>query len=477
MHRSKLPYFFLALAAVLTLTAVALLVMRSGILDQPTAPQRPGAAPASALVVPVPQPAAVPPSQAVPDPAKPSPSKDPAQPKPPQDPATPGTKPAAAIPVVPVAPVIPPAPAAAQADPAQLVADIAKTLAAGDFDGLARLLGKDVCDAKTLEQLKLLATSHPLKIDQPNAIREVGELELNALSRWSIPLAGGDPAHDRILLDLRNTDGKWSVAKLILPPLPGQPNAPAPLTDSLDVADAFLQAVLSQNFERARTYVDSKTLSDAKIAGLCILFEEGHYQLRRDKPLRALFQRGDTAGFLANVLTTDASQTAQFALTLRLPQAPAPANWLIAEINLDQLLADYARRVAGGDIYYSPLVKNPQGGDTLALYFEFDEDQINPRTRRQLEIVTQILRTDPGKKITLSGHTDALGTDPYNNQLSARRADTVRDFLAAAGVSPTQIVTLAKGASQPRRPNVTPAGADDPAGRRANRRTEIYLDF
>ena len=475
MHRSKLPYFFLGLAAVITLTAMALLLVRSGILDRLTAPPQPAPAPAPALVVPVPQPTAVPPSQVTPDPAKPSPSKDPGQPTPPVDPATAGTKPAAANPVIPVVPVIPPAPGAAQADPAQLVADIAKTLAAGDFDNLARLLGKDVCDAKTLEQLKLLATSHPLKLAQPNAIREVGELELNALSRWSIPLEGGDPAHDRILLDLRNTGGKWSVDKLILPPLPGQPVAPAPLADALGVADAFLQAVLSQNFERARTYVDSKTLSDAKIAGLCILFEEGHYQLRLAKPLRAMFQRNDTAGFLAHIQTTDASQTAQFALTLRLP--PAPANWMIAEINLDQLLADYARRVAGGDIYYSPLVKNPQGGDTLALYFEFDEDQINPRTRRQLEIVTQILRTDPGKKITLSGHTDALGTEPYNNQLSARRAATVRDFLAAAGVSPTQIVTVAKGASQPRRPNVTAAGADDPAGRRANRRTEIYLDF
>ena len=144
---------------------------------------------------------------------------------------------------------------------------------------------------------------------------------------------------------------------------------------------------------------------------------------------------------------------------------------------LRQLLADYARRVAGGDLYYSPLVKNPAGGDTLALYFEFDEDVMNPRTRRQLEIVTQILRSDPGKKITLSGHTDALGTKGYNNSLSSRRADVVRDYLTRAGVDSAQIITIAKGDSQPRRPNVTETGDDNPEGRRANRRTEIYLDF
>jgi outer membrane protein OmpA-like peptidoglycan-associated protein len=44
-------------------------------------------------------------------------------------------------------------------------------------------------------------------------------------------------------------------------------------------------------------------------------------------------------------------------------------------------------------------------------------------------------------------------------------------------VSATQINTIAKGASQPRRPNLTETGADSPEGRRANRRTEIYLDF
>ena len=137
----------------------------------------------------------------------------------------------------------------------------------------------------------------------------------------------------------------------------------------------------------------------------------------------------------------------------------------------------YASRVAGGDIYYSPLVKNPAGGETLALYFGFDEDSMSPRTRRQLDIVASMLKSDPAKKITLSGHTDSLGTKEYNDGLSANRAKVVRDFLAEAGVSAQQIIVIAKGASQPRRPNITESGEDNPEGRRANRRTEIYLDF
>ena len=60
-----------------------------------------------------------------------------------------------------------------------------------------------------------------------------------------------------------------------------------------------------------------------------------------------------------------------------------------------------------------------------------------------------------------------------------------RDFTARiaakkmmeAGQPVDRIVTVAKGSSQPRRPNITEAGEDNPEGRRANRRTEIYLDF
>ena len=45
------------------------------------------------------------------------------------------------------------------------------------------------------------------------------------------------------------------------------------------------------------------------------------------------------------------------------------------------------------------------------------------------------------------------------------------------GVAENQIITVARGQSQPRRPNFTESGGDNPEGRRANRRAEIYLDF
>lgn len=362
----------------------------------------------------------------------------------------------------------------ASVDPAILVARIGKALEAGDLETATKLIGRQALDQRSEDRLKALAGMNGLKLRQP-PVREVGELELNALTRYALELDSAEPGRDRIFLDLRRKDGKWSVEKLVLPPAAGEPVPRAVLVDSLGISDAFLQAVLHQNFELAKEFADHTTVSDAKIAGLCILFEEGNYRLRPEKPLRSLLNRPEAAGYLANVETIDGTAAAEFTLMLRQP--PGGGNWRVSEINLDKLLADYAKRYAGGDVYFSPLVKNPKGGDTLVLYFDFDQDQIGERTRRQLDIVAQILKTDVGKKLTLSGHTDALGDASYNERLSSRRAAVVRDYLAAAGVATSQIVTEGKGMSQPRRPNFTESGADNPEGRRVNRRTEIYLDF
>lgn len=447
MRRSKLPYFFLGLAAVLALSALILLVQRLADRRGGT-PPRSGGGPARTVE-----------SVEVGESAT-KPGKE----------ADPGSGAAGETVKKPEAPGA----QVAMGDPAELMNRIAKALEAGDMAALEQLIGTAAMDPATVTRLRAMSAAG-LKIRQPNGVREVGELELNTRARWVMELDGVEHGHDRIFLDLKRDGGRWSVEKLTLPPEAGVAVPRALIADSLGVADAFLQAVLRQQFELARDLVDPASVSDAKIAALCILFEEGEYRMRQAKPLRAMFQRPDLVGYLANVVTLDGRQSAQFSLSLKRPD-PA-VSWRLSEINLDQLLAEYSQRVAGGDVYYSPLVKNPAGGDTLALYFEFDEDEMNLRTRRQLEIVSKVLLADPGKRITLSGHTDSLGTQDYNDQLSSRRAQVVRAFLIKAGVSATQMETIAKGASQPRRPNVSETGGDNPEGRRANRRTEIYLDF
>ena len=439
--RNKIPYFFLGLAALLAAAALGLRIWRPGAKKPPLPAPLPG--PTAIVEPPAPEPIGT-----VDVPMEPDTTEETLE--------TLGV-------------------GYSSPDPAELLTRIGEALEKGDIAAVSKLIGKQALDPESLAKLEILANNGTLRLRRPGGVREIGELELNRLARWALELEEREAGRDRILFDLRNENGKWMVESVTLPPAAGDPIPKAVFADSLGVADGFLQAVLKQDFEFARDFVDPKTVSEAKIAALCILFEEGEYHMRTTKPLRAMFSRKDTVGYLANVETKDGTQSARFALNLRQP--PAPANWLVSEINLDSLLADYANRVAGGDVYYSPLVKNPAGGETLALYFEFDEDSTSERTQRQLEIVASMLKGDLAKKITLSGHTDVLGTKEYNDKLSSKRADVVRDFLAEQGVSADQIITIGKGASQPRRPNLTESGEDSPEGRRANRRTEIYLDF
>ena len=361
------------------------------------------------------------------------------------------------------------------ATPEELLERISDALHERDMETVSKLVADKAFDADGFERLSKLARKQGTGAGPNGRIREVGEITLNRLSRWELEFGSDGDENERIYFEVARDGNQWRVSKVILPDDLGQKDGRGLLSDPLGIADSFLQAALKQDFETALQYVDKTSVTEAKIAGLCILFEEGNYQLRSSKPLRAMFTRDDIVGFIANLTTADGEENAQISISLR--KESEAGNWKVSEINLDRLLSEYAKRLGGEEVYYSPLVKNPSGGETLALYFEFDEDSINPRTQRQLEIVTSMLKTDPAKKITLSGHTDSVGSEAYNDDLSAKRAQVVRDFLTAAGVSAEQIVTVAKGASQPRRPNVTETGEDNPEGRRANRRTEIYLDF
>jgi OOP family OmpA-OmpF porin len=86
-----------------------------------------------------------------------------------------------------------------------------------------------------------------------------------------------------------------------------------------------------------------------------------------------------------------------------------------------------------------------------------------------LDPVASNLKKYPGLEIELQGHTDSVGADPYNVRLSQRRADSVREYLLAQGVSASQVVALGYGETQPISDNAT---AD---GRAQNRRVVMKV--
>lgn len=106
--------------------------------------------------------------------------------------------------------------------------------------------------------------------------------------------------------------------------------------------------------------------------------------------------------------------------------------------------------------------------------FDFDKAVLRPEAGSALEKVAAVMNTYPKASALIEGHTDGKGSDQYNQRLSERRADSVRHWLAAAGVK-TRMSARGWGKTKPVAPNTKPDGSDDPVGRQKNRRVEITV--
>jgi len=99
--------------------------------------------------------------------------------------------------------------------------------------------------------------------------------------------------------------------------------------------------------------------------------------------------------------------------------------------------------------------------------FDVGRSAIKPEMRPVLDQFAKGL--DPNMRVRIIGHTDSTGNDAINNPLSIDRAQSVRDYLAARGVSPTRVETSGEGSRRPIASN------DSVEGRAKNRRVEILL--
>jgi outer membrane protein OmpA-like peptidoglycan-associated protein len=112
-------------------------------------------------------------------------------------------------------------------------------------------------------------------------------------------------------------------------------------------------------------------------------------------------------------------------------------------------------------------------GDIL---FDFDQDTIRPDADAALQqISAAIAKRYPRNAMQIQGHTDSVGSDAYNRNLSERRAVAVKRWLEQRGVASSQMSTVGYGEARPVAPNTNPDGSDSPAGRQRNRRVEIVI--
>lgn len=101
--------------------------------------------------------------------------------------------------------------------------------------------------------------------------------------------------------------------------------------------------------------------------------------------------------------------------------------------------------------------------------FKTGSYELLPGARERLAKVSGIVIAHPGLHLEVEGHTDSVGSDEYNQQLSERRAGAVRDYLVQQGITADGIVARGLGKTQP------VASNDTPEGRQQNRRVELVL--
>ena len=103
------------------------------------------------------------------------------------------------------------------------------------------------------------------------------------------------------------------------------------------------------------------------------------------------------------------------------------------------------------------------------LLFDFDSDVIKGAARDNLVTLAGSLKKYPDTDLMIVGHTDAQGSDAYNQSLSERRATAARNFLTTQGIAGTRVKVAGRGESEPLASN------DSDAGRSQNRRVEVAI--
>jgi outer membrane protein OmpA-like peptidoglycan-associated protein len=112
------------------------------------------------------------------------------------------------------------------------------------------------------------------------------------------------------------------------------------------------------------------------------------------------------------------------------------------------------------------------GSDFL---FDFDRAEVRAEAEPALAELTQRI-AEARKAAMIEGHTDAIGTDAYNQGLSERRALAVRSALVHRGLPLAQLNVHGFGKTRPVAPNQRSDGSDDPDGRQRNRRVEVVIN-
>lgn len=120
------------------------------------------------------------------------------------------------------------------------------------------------------------------------------------------------------------------------------------------------------------------------------------------------------------------------------------------------------------DVPLKPIRK----GESIVLnniFFEFDSHALKDESKIELQKIYEFLKLNPQANIEIRGHTDNVGSNDYNKNLSVKRAEAVVEYLISAGINKERLVSRGFGSELPVVPN------DSEINRAKNRRTELMI--
>ena len=103
------------------------------------------------------------------------------------------------------------------------------------------------------------------------------------------------------------------------------------------------------------------------------------------------------------------------------------------------------------------------------IFFEFDKYELQPGSTAELDKVVRLLKENPNITIEVSGHTDNVGSETYNIELSQKRATSVIKYLVSQKIPQKRVISRGYGSSKPLGPNTSETG------QKLNRRIEFRV--